>query len=72
LINKALRIIITIIGLGLGLQLTFLILFINNSIGLFRLDNVPTLIIEHYRHLTFWNHILFPKFIGLIDVGYES
>jgi len=71
LINKALRIIITIIGLGLGLQLTFLILFINNFIGLFRLDNVPTLII-HITGTLLFGIIFYFLSSPIINVGMKA
>jgi len=71
MINRVLRILITMIGFGLGLQLTFLMLLINNSLGLFQLNYVSTLII--YITITLICGIIF-YFLSskIIDLGIKS
>ena len=46
MVNKIARIIITIVGLVIGYQIMLLFFYLNNYIGLFHLDYVPTLIIQ--------------------------
>ncbi|NLZ52481.1 MAG: PIN/TRAM domain-containing protein [Thermoanaerobacteraceae bacterium] len=66
MINKVLRIIITMIGFGVGLQLTFLFLFLNNYAGFFHLDYVPTLTIQLTGTLIFGIifYLLSPRIIN--------
>lgn len=71
LINKFLRILITMIGFAVGVQLTFLMLFINNSFGLIQLDNLPTLIIHITGSLIF-GIIFYLLSSRLIDAGIRS
>ncbi|MDD4569661.1 MAG: PIN/TRAM domain-containing protein [Tepidanaerobacteraceae bacterium] len=46
LVNKVIRIVITIIGFAIGFQVMLLALYFNNYIGFFHLDYVPTLMIQ--------------------------
>lgn len=71
LINKFLRILITMIGFAVGVQLTFLMLFINNSFGLIQLDNLPTLIIHITGSLIF-GIIFYLLSSRIIDAGIKT
>lgn len=71
LINKVLRIIITMIGFGVGLQFTFLMLYLNNYIGFFHLDYVSTLIIELIGTLIF-GIIFYFLSSRIIDTGIKA
>lgn len=46
MVNKVIRIVITIIGFAIGFQVMLLALYFNNYIGFFHLDYVPTLMIQ--------------------------
>jgi uncharacterized protein YacL len=71
LVNKVIRIIITVIGFGIGFQVMFLALYFNNYIGLFHLDYIPTLIIELTGTLIF-GIIFYFLSSWIIDVGLKT
>jgi len=71
LVNKVIRIIITVIGFAIGFQFMFLLLYLNNYIGLFHLDYVPTLIVELTGTLIF-GIIFYFLSSWIIDVGSKA
>lgn len=71
MINKVLRIIITMIGFAIGLQLTFLILFINNSFGFFQLNDMFTLVI-HITGTLIFGIIFYLLSSRIINVGMKA
>ena len=71
MVNKVIRIIITVIGFAIGFQVMFLALFLNNYIGLFHLDYVPTLVIELTGTLVF-GIIFYFLSSRIIDVGLKT
>lgn len=71
MVNKVIRIIITVIGFGIGFQVMFLALYFNNYIGLFHLDYIPTLIIELTGTLIF-GIIFYFLSSWIIDVGLKT
>ncbi len=71
MINKVLRIIITMAGLGLGFNFMLLILFFNDYLGLFHLDYLPTLIIQLVGTLIF-GIIFYFLSSRIIDAGMRA
>ncbi|HHV17949.1 MAG TPA: PIN/TRAM domain-containing protein [Thermoanaerobacterales bacterium] len=71
MVNKVIRIIITVIGFAIGFQFMFLLLYLNNYIGLFHLDYVPTLIVELTGTLIF-GIIFYFLSSWIIDVGSKA
>ena len=70
MVNKVIRIIITVIGFAIGFQFMFLLLYLNNYIGLFHLDYVPTLIVELTGTLILESFLFLSSWI--IDVGSKA